>query len=169
VAGSGFEDGARQFGDLAVVLKQVGQDGLRRELYKAISDAAKPVADEIKSTVHLDPYLPDRYAGVLSESLRVTTYKQAGPNPGVTIHATAPTVNPGSRGRQIRSLNDAGILRHPVFADRTAPRRTWRWKDQTRGVRPGFFTDPCVAAAPQMRDAIAAAVNRVFEKAMRDI
>jgi hypothetical protein len=167
--GSGFDDGARQFGDLARNLRLVGETELRRELYKAISDAARPLAAEIKSAAHLDPYLPDRYAAVLARDLSVTTHKRTGGDPGVTITARAPTANPGGRGRQIRSLNDAGILRHPVFADRTAPRRTWEWKDQTRGVRLGFFDDPCQAAAPRIRDAIAAAVARVEEKAMRGI
>jgi hypothetical protein len=153
---SGFEDGARQFGDLAVVLKQVGQDGLRRELYKAISDAAKPVADEIKSTAHLDPYLPNRYAAVLAAGLRVQTFKQAGVNPGVTIRATAPT--PGG-GRKIRQLDD-GHLRHPVYGNR----KVWRGQGAP-SVLPGFFTDPCNAAAPRVRDAIGAAVDRVMTKA----
>jgi len=167
VPGSGFEDGARQFGDLARVLRQVGQDGLRRELFKAISDAAKPVADEIRSTAHLDPYMPNRYAAVLAADLQVTTYKNASvSNPGVTITARAPTPRHGSRGRQVQSLN-AGLIRHPVFADRTAPRRTWHWKSQTGGMQPGFFTDPCEAAAPRVRDAIAAAVDRAMAKAER--
>jgi hypothetical protein len=160
----GFEDGAQQFGDLARVLRQVGAGELSRELYKAISDAAAPVADEIKSTAHLDPYLPDRYAAVLSLDLKVTTHKNTSlSNPGVTIFARAPT---GRGGRKIRHIN-AGNLRHPVFADRTAPRRSWRWRDQE--VTPGFFTDPCEAAAPRIRDAIIAAVVRVEEKAMKGI
>lgn len=158
--GSGFEDGARQFADLAIVLRQVGQDGLRRELYKAISDAVKPVADEIKSTAHLDPYLPDRYAAVLSAGLRVQTFKQTGQNPGVMIHAAAPT--PGG-GRKIRQLND-GHLRHPVFGNR----KVWRGQGAP-SVLPGFFTDPCEAAAPRVRDAIIAAVDDVMAKASRGI
>jgi len=154
----GFGDGARQFGDLAVALKQIGETELRRELYKAISDAAKPVAEEIKSTAHLDPYLPNRYAAALASDLSVTTFKRTGADPGVTITARAPTAGRG--GRRIRQLND-GLLSRPLFGDRE------RWFRQ--GVRPGFFDDPCQAAAPRIRDAIAAAVARVEEKATRGI
>lgn len=157
----GFGDGARQFADLAVVLRQVGQDGLRRELFKAIGDAAKPLAREIKSTAHLDPYMPNRYAGVLGPGLRVQTFKRTGLSPGVTIHATAPTAGRG--GRKIAQLND-GLLSHPLFGDR----KFW-FRQGAPSVEPGFFTDPCEAAAPRVRDAIIAAVERVLEKASRDV
>jgi len=72
----------------------------------------------------------------------------------------------GRGGRKIRTLND-GLLRHPVFADRTAPRRTWRWKDQTASVRAGFFDDPARRAAPQVRDALLRAMREVAEEITR--
>lgn len=163
---SGFEEGAQQFAGLAKNLRLVGLDGLRRELYKAISDAAKPIADEIKGLPGLEGHMPNRYAPILAGDLRVTTYKNTSiSNPGVTITARAPTPR-GGRGRQVRFL-DAGLIRHPVFAQ--GLRRDWRWKTQEGGMVAGFFTDPCQRAAPRMRDAITAAVIRVEEKATRGI
>jgi hypothetical protein len=161
VAVPGFEEGAAEFADLAVNLRLVGQDGLRRELYKAISNAAAPLARKIKDPARLDEYLPKRYAYVLSADLKVTTYKRTGTDPGVTIAARAPTG--GSGGRKIRATN-AGLLRHPVFADRGAPRRSWRWRDQD--VRAGWFDDPAAAAAPRVRAEILAAVERIGEMAL---
>lgn len=150
----GFEDGARQFGDLARNLRLVGEVELRRELYKAINDAAEPITKKIKNTAHLDPYLPDPYAEVLARGLSVRAVKRTGTDPGVVIMATAPTFGRG--GRRIRQL-EAGLLSHPLFGDRE------RWFRQS--VRPGFFTDPCEAAAPRVRDAIIAAVARVEKEA----
>lgn len=162
----GFEDGARQFGDLARNLRLVGSDELRRELYKAINEASKPVADEIRSLANLEDHMPNRYAAVLRGGLQVTTHKRtAVAEPGVTIMARAPTPR-GGRGRQVRFL-DAGLIRHPVYAQ--GPRRDWRWETQEGGMAAGFFTDPCQRAAPRIRDAIAAAVVRVEEKATRGI
>lgn len=164
--GSGFEDGARQFGDLARNLRLVGWDELRRELYKAINDASKPLADEIKSLVNLEDHMPNRYAAVLRGDLQVTAHKRAAVSePGVTIMARAPTPR-GGRGRQVRFL-DAGLIRHPVYAQ--GLRKDWHWKTQEGGMVQGFFTDRCQRAAPRIRDAITAAVVRVEEKATRGI
>ena len=157
----GFEEGAAEFADLAKNLLLVGQDGLKRELYKAVSDAAAPLAREIKSPVRLDEYLPKRYAYVLAAGLSVTTYKRTGTDPGVTVVARAPT--PGGGGRKVRAIND-GLLRHPVFADRGAPRRSWRWRDQD--VKPRWFDDPAEAAAPRVVAEVNAAVERIGEKAL---
>ena len=162
-----LSEAAAEFADLAKNLTLVGSGELKQELYKAINEAARPVADEIRSLANLEEHMPNRYAAVLAADLQVTTYKNASvSNPGVTITARAPTPRHGSRGRQVQSLN-AGLIRHPVFADRTAPRRTWHWKSQTGGMQPGFFTDPCEAAAPRVRDAIGAAVDRAMAKAER--
>jgi hypothetical protein len=96
----------------------------------------------------------------------VTTYKNTSvSSPGVRLVARAPTVNRGSRGRQVQTL-ERGHLRHPVFADRVAPRRTWRWKEQTGGMKPGFFGDPAARSAPRVRDHILAAVRRAEDLAL---
>jgi hypothetical protein len=148
---------ADDFAELAKNLRLVGSDELRRELYKAIDEAAAPVAAEIKSGPHLAAYMPNRYAAVFGADLRVTTHKRTGTDPGVTILGRAPTSGRG--GRKIRQ-RDAGTLTHPLFGNRK------RWFTQTAGMRPGFFTRPAEDAAPQVREKILAAMERVANKAV---
>ncbi len=104
-----------------------------------------------------EPHLPDRYAEVLNADLRIEISVRTGAtDPGVTIIAS-----PVAKQRKLRII-DSGNLRHPVFADRTAPRRTWRWRDQELpSVKPGWFTEPCEAAAPAVRKEIAAGLDRL--------
>src|SRR5258708_27409965 len=72
------------------VLFRSGQ-GLRRELYKAISKAAKPLANEIRDPAHLHGYMPKRYADVLAGDLAVTTQKRFGRDPSIAIKARGRT------------------------------------------------------------------------------
>lgn len=156
-----LSDGAQEFRDLARTLLAVGLDDLRRELYTAIDDAAAPLAEEIRNPGHLHGFMPNRYADVLAGDLRVTTHKRTvGPETGVLVVARAPTVGRG--GRKVIQ-RDEGRITHPVFA--RGPRRSWRWEVQTAGMRPGFFTDPVERAAPQVREAILAAMARIADKA----
>jgi hypothetical protein len=155
-------EAAAGLADLARGLQQVGEVELRRELYKAISDAAAPLAREIKDPAHLRDYMPNRYADVLAVDLTVTTHKRTGAaEPGVTVFARAPTFGRG--GRKVAQRN-RGVITHPEWGQ--GPRRTWRWSVQERGMRPGFFGNPAQAAAPQVRKAIIAAVARVERKAL---
>jgi hypothetical protein len=151
--------GAQAFQALAERLKENGETGLRRQLSKAVSDAAQPVAKQIGSPFHLDRYMPSGYVPVLAADLQVTTHTRAGgTSPGVTIFARAPTAAGG--GRKIRQRN-AGVITHPVFADVLLPRRQWRWEVQTKGMHPGFFDDPAGRAAPQVREALLQAMHDV--------
>ena len=61
-------EGALALRLLAARLKEAGETGLKRELQKNIRNAAQPLAREIASLGHLIPYIPDRYAAVLSVS-----------------------------------------------------------------------------------------------------
>jgi hypothetical protein len=151
--------GAQAFQILAQHLKDTGETGLRRELTKAIHDAAQPVAAQIRSPAHLTEYMPARYAAVLSADLQVTTHTRVGGTaPGVTISARAPTVGRG--GRKIRQRN-LGTITHPVFGNRK------RWEVQTDGMHPGFFDDPAERAAPQIREALLGAMRDVSDKITR--
>ena len=155
-------EAAQEFATLARNLQLVGAGELRAGLYKAISDAAKPAAGEIKSLANLEAHMPSGYAPVLRRDLQVTTHKRTvGADVGVTIAARAPTLGRG--GRKVRQREE-GRITHPVFAQ--GPRRSWEWRVQTAGMRPGFFTGPCEKAAPQVRKAIIAAVARVERKAL---
>jgi hypothetical protein len=152
--------GDQQLRDLSLRLREMGKEGkgLQRELYRAISDAAKPVADQIVDPAWLFPFMPDRYAEELAPDLRVTTLKRGGQKASVSLRLRGKT-----RDRQVQRLN-AGLLRHPVFARRGTPRRTWHWKTQTGGMRSGFFTDAVRAQAPDIRAKVQQAVHEVGKK-----
>ena len=156
---AGLENGALQFGVLAKHLKDAGQGELRKKLYKAINDTARPLAREIASVEHLKPYVPDRYAPVLAADLTVTVSKRTSDaNPGVSIRAKG-----RQRARKVRYL-DRGFINHPIYA--RGPRDEWRWANgQTGGMKPGFFSDPTEHAAPEVRRAILTEMTEIARKA----
>jgi hypothetical protein len=169
--------GPQAFGIIADHLKAAGEGGLRRELFKAINDAAKPLAREIANVAHLKPYLPDPYAAVLAESLSVSVSKIAGANPAIRLRAVGGK-DGRRRSRHVARINE-GILRHPVFGTEAQLAahiaaggaahhgRGWIWRDQE--VQPGFFTDPTEKAAPEIRRQIVAAMTTVANKASRKV
>src|SRR5262249_50908454 len=146
------------FADLAKNLRDVGEEGLRKELFQAVDDAAQPVADEIGNVTHLRAYMPNRYADVLAADLRISTHKTTGgTDPGVTILVRAPT--PGRGGGKVRQRN-TGVITHPLFGDKQ------RWFTQTGGMVPGFVDTPVERAAPHVRDKVLEAVHRITEQAV---
>lgn len=152
-----LSDAAQEFRDLAANLRLVGEEGLRKELFQAIEEAAQPLVGEIGRVGHLRAYMPNRYADVLAGDLRVTTHKRtAGEGAGVNLFAIAPTFGRG--GRKIRQ-RDEGRITHPLFGDKR------HWFTQTGGMVPGFFTTPAERSAPQVRDKILEAMRRVADKA----
>jgi len=156
--------GASDFAALSARLKEAGATGLRRELYKAIDKSARDLADEIGSTQHLKPYLPDPYAEVLAADLKVRVYKRSGRDPALTIRAEGRT-----KKRKLVQLDERGILVHPVFGrggggPGNPERRNWIWRAQFRSVRQGFFTDPVEQSADQVRERILAAMRETARK-----
>jgi hypothetical protein len=146
--------GREQLRTLAARLKDAGDEGkgFRRELMKQIGDAAQPLVHEIANPAHLKAYMPARYAEVLAGDLDVGAQRIFASNPRVSIRAKA-----RDRRRKVRQL-DAGILQHPLYGNRE------RWFKQTDGVRPGFFTDPCEKATPQIREHVLAAITETTRK-----
>lgn len=139
---------------LSAELKAAGTQGqgLRRELYRAINDAAKPLVAEVKDPENLRSHMPNRYADVLAADLSVTAVKRGGHDPGVTIRAKGRT-----HKRKVELL-DQGLLVHPVFGDRK------RWVKQTRAMQAGFFTDKAQKAAPDIRKKVLAAMHDVGKR-----
>lgn len=151
--------GREQLRTLAARLKEAGEEGkgFRRELMSQLDEAAKPLAREIASLAHLEPYMPDRYAAVLAADLAVTTQKLFSANPRVSVTAKART-----RRRKLRQL-ESGVITHPVYAQ--GPRRRWNWASgQTGGMRAGFFSDPCEKAVPDIRDHALKAMTETARK-----
>lgn len=153
----GLASGAEDFAALARRLRDAGEKTLRAELYKKINDAAKPIARKIADVEHLKAYLPDRYAAVLGADLTATVSKLTGRDPGVTIRARA-----RERKRKVKLL-DSGVINHPVFA--RGDRSEWDWYNgQLRGMKAGFFSDPCQDSAPEVRAAILEAMAQTARK-----
>jgi hypothetical protein len=149
-----MEAAAAEFRILARNLKAAGEGGLRRQVQKQITEAAKPLAREIASPEHLKPYMPDRYALVLSADLTVRVARGLSSNPGVQIRAQA-----REHKRKVARL-DTGLINHPVYAQ--GARRGWSWSNnQTGGMKAGFFTDPCQRATPQIRSKVLQALTEV--------
>ena len=152
------DEAALDLAKLGQNLREIGATGLKKDLVAAIKDAA----DTIPPTVRrgLIPRLPDRYAAILDEDLDMGNYVHTSTaDPGVWEYA-----RPRVKQRRLPRL-DSGILWHPVFADRTAPRRTWTWRIQELpSVQPGFFSDPVEDAAPRVREDIIAAIDRINDE-----
>ena len=102
--------------------------------------------------------MPDRYAAVLAADIAVTSQKIFAGNPRVSVRCRTL----GERRRKVRLL-DAGFINHPVFA--RGPRDEWDWwNGQTGGMVPGFFTDPCEKATPQIREKVLQALTETARK-----
>ena len=151
------------YGDLLALsarLRQMGTEGrgLKRELQKALNDAAQPLAEKIASADHLRPYMPDRYADILAVDLTVRARQFFSAEPRVSLSAKAVR----EKRRKVRWL-DQGFINHPVFAE--GERATWRWSNgQTGGMRPGFFSDPCEEAVPGFREKVLQAMSETARK-----
>src|SRR5258707_12676053 len=122
---AGITAGASEFAALSRRLKDAGEDGLRKELYKAIRAAGEPITREIKDVLHLRPYMPDRYADILAADISVSMFQRGSiRSPGVTIAARGRL-----KKRKVVRLNQR-VLTPPLLGNRE------RRFTQTEGRRP---------------------------------
>lgn len=127
-------------------LRREAADDLRRELNKAIRDAASPAVASVRNG--LPVYLPNRYAAVLDSDMQINISQT---QTGVRIRAPERGSRTVERRRLLR-LN-RGVLGHPLFGDRA------HWYSQA--VRPGFFDEPLQRSAPEVREKIVDAMHTV--------
>lgn len=117
-------------------LKEAGDKELRRELFKALNRATRPLKLAAKESALTS--LPNG-GGLnvwVAKNVRIGTRNRlAGRNPGVRIQADR-------KGSDIAAMN-RGRLRHPVFGNR----QVW----VTQQIRPGWFSRPMAAGAPAVR------------------
>lgn len=144
--------GADQLADLSRALRTVGADerkGLRRELYRGIMRATKPLKKAAQDSAHAN--LPQRggLAARVGKSKFRTKTTGGGQNVGVRITSS------GGSGL------DRGRLRHPVFGNRSV------WV--TQQVEPEWFTRPMRAGAPAVQREILQAMDDVAAKIARAV
>lgn len=141
-------DGVEHFAQVARALRAAGAKDLRRELYRGLNRATKPLKDAAKANAAT---LPQRggLAGRVQRA-RFSTKGRAGRNPSVSIVAK----DAKSRSVDLRAL-DAGTVRHPTFGHRP-------WVSQP--VTPGWFSKPMEAGADDVAREVLAAVDAVAAK-----
>lgn len=145
---------------IAAHLREAGTGGrgLRRELQKALTESARPIAEKISDVEHLKPYLPDRYAAILSDDLKVSVSKSFSGDPKITLVAKG-----RERKRKVVLFN-RGLINHPVYA-RGEDRKKWNWSNrQAGGMKAGFFDDAVRDAAPELRERVMAALTETVRK-----
>lgn len=132
-------------------LKRIGKElkgapqELRRELFRGINRATKPARQQ--ALAELVDVLPDSGGAstVIRKNTKLNTRRNMrGRNVGVRITAKSP--------RTVQLMN-RGILRHPVFGNRSI------WVNQD--IKPGWFTRPMENSADDVRSEIMSAVERV--------
>jgi hypothetical protein len=151
-------DLASELEAIAFRLRRAGEDELLRELTAAMRDAVRPVPDQIRAG--LDQHMPDHYADELNADLDIKIIARPGGSATVDSAALAVYAQTRSGNRKLKRL-ESGLITHPLFGDRE------HWYTQEGrpgggpGMHPGWFSGPCEAAAPRVRDAL--------EKALRDV
>ena len=135
---------------LAARLADAGETGLRTELLKAVTDSAAPAVEAVRQG--LPSYMPNRYAAVLDSGLQLQVVRRVGGSSDPSVRITA---RAGSR--RLQRL-EGGVLAHPLWGNRK------RWIYQTSHVVAGFFRDPIEKQAPEIRDRIQEAIDRVAEE-----
>lgn len=126
-------EGADEFQRVARQLRDVADKELRRDLYRGIERAVKPLKERAKDSARRR--LPR--SGGLAEKVaksKFKTRKSAGRDPGIRLEASG-TID-------VAAL-DRGQLRHPVFGHRAV------WVEQK--VEAGWFSDAMESGADEVR------------------
>ena len=140
--------GADQLGDLARALRAAGDSGkgLKRELYRGLNRATKPLKAEARENAASRLPQSGGLAAQVAKS-RLTTKILTGRNPGVAI---------AGKSGSAAATTDRGFVKHPVFG------RTPWVTQQVSGA--GWFTDTMKSAAPTVRKELVQAIDNVADQ-----
>lgn len=139
--------GAEQFQTLAKRLKTAGRADLRRELYQGINRAMRPARAAVRASALAT--LPSR--GGLATRVANSKYRVSRRTTGSSVGIKLIATNRYDIGKM-----DRGRLTHPLFGNRRY------WYEQA--VRPGWWSQPVRALAPDARREIITAMNNIKEK-----
>jgi hypothetical protein len=132
----------------AKALRDYGRGDLKKELYRGLQRAAKPLKEEAKATARRK--LPRRGglgATVAQTNLRTRT-RPSGRNAGIRIVAEPNAV------ADPRAI-DRGRVMHPVYG-----RRPY----QLQLVPKGWFSEPMAEGAPHVREEMVKVIDEVARK-----
>ena len=148
--------GADDFLRLSKALK--GSD-LRKALNKGVREAVKPATK--KAAERLADGMPSAELQRKAKRVTLRTQVRTGADPGVTVGV------PFKRGSKTglgsanaRLVNRLGLVRHPVFGDRS------RWASTPVDGR-GWFDKTVQDAAPEVRKGIEQAMQDVADEVVR--
>lgn len=148
--------GAEELEVLGRQLKELGDKELRRDLFRGFSRATKPLKEDVRRSALRS--LPSR-GGLnqwVADAKLATRTRVSGKTVGVRIAGSRS--NKQLRKSDLNAIN-RGRLRHPVFGNR----KVW----VTQMVKPGWFTDPLVAGADEVRQELVQVMDDVAERLAR--
>lgn len=142
-------NGGNQLVELSRRLKAAGESGkgLRRELFRSIQRATKPIRQEVQEAWSKEA--PQR-GGLAARRVTVQAKTR-----GTGRMAGVRLVTRSRDGYNLSAI-DKGFVRHPVFGNR----RAW---GMTK-IDSEILTRPQVDSAPQVRDEVVRAINRINQK-----
>jgi hypothetical protein len=140
--------GGEELGDLSRALKAAGATGLRRELYRGINRATKPLKAKAQKAAAAELPQSGGLAALVART-KFSTRTRAGGDPGVTIMAKGTAL-----------ATDKGYVSHPVFGNRDA------WVRQpVQGA--GWFSNTMRESASDVRKEILEAMEDVADQIRR--
>jgi len=141
--------GADKLERLSKALREADAKDLKKELGKGLRRAVKPMRDTFKAGAL--GFLPFRggLAEEVADGMRFKTkIRTGGKSVGVRIVASLP-------GHDLSAMN-RGRLRHPVYGNRR------NWVNQQ--IRPNWWDDSGLVAAPAVRAELVKAIDEVAAK-----
>lgn len=130
------------------ISRHADKRALRRELTQGINRVTKGTRDDMKASIPSS--LPSRGGLASLVHGRTSLVGQAigGRYAGIRIRVN-------NKDHNLRRMNSAGIVRHPVFGNRE------RWISQTEGVEKGFLDESFEKDKPE--------ITRGVQRVMADI
>jgi hypothetical protein len=141
--------GADDFFKLSKALKAAGQGGLRKELSRAVSQAAKPLIPKVRESARERGPKKNK----LNERLAKKPYR-AQTRTGAQTAGVGTKVDP--------RINSQGRIAHPVFG------RPGSTVVQFDPDLKGYFDDPLRASAPQVRADVVAVLEQFADRIVRE-
>lgn len=145
--------GLRELKHLGEQMKDAPQE-LRREMFRGINRATKePRRQTLKELAERLPHSGGASTAIRKDTKLNTKRNMRGRNVGIRVIAKSP--------RTVQRMNNRGVLRHPVFGNRSI------WIAQDVPGLQGWFDEPMEKSAPQVRQEILEVLDNVANKIAR--